>query len=504
MPGVSIPPVNVRLNIGVSCSSAVVSAVVGLSIIPIQLRLLGAEAYGLLGFCVTIQSLLMALDIGMPATVNREVARCQSGADRDRAAGLIGALDRICWALGALCATVIAVFAPGISSNWLNAVDLPGNLITQCLVTAGFLVALRWPITLYQSALLGAQRVVLNSAINVVVVTGSAAAGIGVLVFVAPDVRLLLISQAAGTLLHLLALRLAVARHVLGRARWTASFGEVRRVWRFSAVTGLVTAVGVCFMQIDKLLLSRLLSLEQFGYYSIATVVASGLYVATMPVFSVVYPRLSALHASGDRTELERLYRNTSHFLAAVLAPTGIVMALFSADLLTAWAGNAVLAAEVAPVAALLSLGSALHGIMFLPFALTLAHGAASLALRINVALLVCVVPIIVAGASGWGATGAAAGWLLLHVTYLVAGSYATHRTLWPQLRYHWLATDIGVPLAWAAGMALAGAWMAAGLDMGLAVRIAFAGALWAACVGCAFMSSPVFRHWAWQHVAPT
>ena len=495
-------PPSLKWSVAIGWASAAVSAVVGLAVVPLQLHFLGAEAYGLIGFCVTLQSLLMVLDMGMTATVNREVARCTSEADRLRVAGLLGAMDRVCWGLAVLCASAIAVCAPLIGSRWLNVVSLPMEQVSQALMLAGLLVAIRWPVALYQSALLGHQRAILNSVINLVAVTMSAVVGVAAIVFIAPDLRWFMASQVAVGAIHLLVLRRGVTHVLLQPTGWTSDFAQVRHVWRFSAVTGLVTVVGVCFMQMDKLILSKLLTLEQLGHYSLAAVVASGMYVMTMPVFNVMYPRFSALLAEGRHMELERLYRATSHLLSALLAPTGLVLALFSRDLLQAWTGNAELADQVAPMTSLLVLGSALHGLMFMPFALSLARGAAGLALKINLVLLICVGPLIVIGALVWNATGAAAAWLLLHTVYLIAGSYATHRALLPSLRYRWLFGDVGIPLVWSCGIGLLGAWLALLLDFGLAMRVAFASLVWLACIIATFSSSSVLRQWTSQRLA--
>jgi O-antigen/teichoic acid export membrane protein len=491
-----------KWSVAAGWASSGVSAVVALAVIPVQLRYLGAEAYGLIGFCITLQSMLMVLDMGMTATVNREVARCTSRDDRLRVAGLVGAMDWVCWFLALACAAAIAASAPQIASRWLNVVHLPRQQVTQALMIAGFLIAARWPVTLYQSALLGEQRVVLNSVINLGAVTVSAAAGVAAITLISPDVRWFMASQLAVGVLHLLVLRHGVRRLLLGSTGWTSDFSQIRRVWRFSALTGLVTVVGVCFMQMDKLILSNLLTLEQLGHYSLAAVVASGIYVVTMPVFNVVYPRFSALLAAGREDELERLYRFMSHLLAALLAPTGLVIALFSRDLLQAWTGNAELTARVAPITSLLVLGSALHGIMFMPFALALARGEAGLALKINVLLLIFVGPLILAGALVWNATGAAAAWLLLHSVYLVAGSYATHRALLPRLRFRWLLQDVAVPLTWSCGVSLLGAQLATVLEMNLAARVAFAGVVWLACIMTTLASSAVLRQWGLQRLA--
>ena len=49
-------------------------SLVGIAVFPLYLKYLGAEAYGLVGFYIVLQSWLMMLDIGLTPTLARQVA----------------------------------------------------------------------------------------------------------------------------------------------------------------------------------------------------------------------------------------------------------------------------------------------------------------------------------------------------------------------------------------------------------------------------------------------
>src|SRR5437773_11955991 len=51
------------------------SIIISLFVIPLYIKLLGIEAYGLIGFYVMLQALSQALDLGLSPTINREIAR---------------------------------------------------------------------------------------------------------------------------------------------------------------------------------------------------------------------------------------------------------------------------------------------------------------------------------------------------------------------------------------------------------------------------------------------
>jgi O-antigen/teichoic acid export membrane protein len=187
--------------------------------------------------------------------------------------------------------------------------------------------------------------------------------------------------------------------------------------------------------------------LEDFGRYTLAGLVASGLYVVLTPVFNAIYPRMSALVASGEMDKLIDLYRSGTRLLLAVLFPMAIAVAVFSEDLLFLWTGNPGLAQSVAPVVSLFLIGTALNGVMHFPYALQLAYGMTRLPLMINGILIIVLIPATVFLALQYGVVGGASSWALLNGLYLFIGTWLTHRFLLKGIGLKWLFRDVALPL---------------------------------------------------------
>jgi O-antigen/teichoic acid export membrane protein len=120
---------------------------------------------------------------------------------------------------------------------------------------------------------------------------------------------------------------------------------------------------------------------------------------------------------------------------------------IFSVDFVTIWTGKQVLAEHTAPIIALLSLGSAIHGLMHFPYALQLSRGFARLPLLINSILTLIYIPSIYVLAILYGTIGGASAWLFLNLLYLVIGTWLTHKMLRTDFTGKWLAFDIGHPV---------------------------------------------------------
>ncbi|MDF1485192.1 oligosaccharide flippase family protein [Ramlibacter sp. H39-3-26] len=452
-------------NLFVGALGSVAPALLGLIMVPVYLHFLGAEQYGLIAFYLLLQSLVQVFDAGITTTVNREVARsCVEGSHADimTTARLVQALAWLSWGIAAVIAISLLLLAPFVVRSWLQLHQLSMHQATMALALMAVTLGLRWPIGLYQSVLLGAEKIIRSSQINLVMVM-LLYGGAGLIVaWVSSDVRYFFAWNALVGLLHVLTMRASAAQTLTPPADFRPHFDVLLRVWRFSFVMFLISMIGMIYMQMDKLLLSHLLTLEQFGQYALASLAASGFYIIVMPVFNVAYPRFSMLIASGNREELIHFYRDFCYLQSCFLFPLVLAFIIGGEALVRIWTHDASLALLVAPIMALLGIGCALHGMMFLPHALTLAAGAVRLALYVNIMVLVLAVPLVWFLALHHGALGAAVAWLAFQSAHLFFGSWLTHRVLLPGMELPWLVSDIGPPLVVAVGMGMA-IWLARG-----------------------------------------
>src|SRR5262249_42952659 len=137
--------------------------------LPLYVKLLGIEAYGVLGFFFSLLALLSVLDAGLSTTLNRGLAQSLTvpGASQE-ARDLVRTLEVVYWSVGLLIALLLIAVAPFIAGYWLNSREVSVETVTQAGVMMGVVTALQWPSSLYTGGLLGLQRQVLLN-----VITGS-------------------------------------------------------------------------------------------------------------------------------------------------------------------------------------------------------------------------------------------------------------------------------------------------------------------------------------------
>lgn len=428
-------------------ANSIWSVIVSLLAVPFYLKYLGIEAYGLIGFFATLQALFHLLDMGMAPTINREVARFSALGKLHEAGGLLHTLAVIYWSLAGIILLVTLGLSSLIAEYWLQSQNLSSQTISNAVVLMGFVVAFRWPVGLYQGALIGAQRLTISSSINIVIVTIGGGGGVAVLAFISPTIEAFFIWQACVGLVLAITMRFAAWRIVGKQKKLKFDFYKLKNIWRFAAGMSGVAVSGVILMQLDKVLLSNILSLDDFGRYSLAAVIASGLYVFLTPLYNAIYPRMSALIETGDTKGLVKLYRGGAHLFLSFFFPVAISIAIFAEDLLYLWTGNQSLSISSGKIVSLFIIGTALNGLMHFPYALQLAYGKVRLPLAINGMLIVLMIPTVYIMSGSYGAVGGAAAWALTNALYVLVGTWLTHRFLLKEVGAKWLLVDVSPPL---------------------------------------------------------
>ena len=440
---------SVNRNVVANFAGSAWAALVGLAFVPFYIRLMGIEAYGIVGILVSLQAMFMVLDLGLSQTMSREMARLsvESGNAR-RMADTARTLEVIYWCASGIVALCVLALAEFISQQWLNPVHLSRATLREAVWAMALVIGLRWPTALYAGAIVGLQRQVLLNALLAGLSTLQGVGALAVLWYINPSVQYFLLWQAVVAFAQVALLR-TVLYHCIG-SRTGGGFRKeiVLRLWRFAAGMTGIALVSVLLTQVDKILLSKLLSLADFGYYVFATTAAGALYALTSAVYSAYQPKLAALAAQRDSSRLSRTYHRGCQAMAVAIVPAGAVLALFSGQLVFLWTRDPQMVGHTALLITLLAIGNVLHGLMYLPYALQLAFGWTRLALVTNVVSVVVLLPAIYFSALRWGAVGAAAVWIAVNVGYIAVSIQYMHRRLLGGEERNWYLQDVAKPLA--------------------------------------------------------
>ncbi|MDG4595649.1 MAG: oligosaccharide flippase family protein [Candidatus Contendobacter sp.] len=425
------------------------TALMGLAFVPLYIQYLGIEAYGLIGLFAVLQAWLSLLDMGMTPALNREMARFTGGAHSAQSIrDLLRSIEWIAGGIALLIALGIWAASGWLASDWLRAEKLPTEVVAQAFAIMGVVTALRFVEGVYRSAMVGLQRQVLFNGINASLATVRGLGAVALLVWVSPTIEAFFLWQGLVSIITL-ALLAGVTYYLLptGDRGGRFSVQALRGIGHFAGGMVGITFLALLLTQVDKILLSKLLPLSEFGYYTLAAVVAGALYMLIGPITQAWYPRLCELHARADFAALADTYHKGAQLVTVIAGSAAVVVMLFSETLLHLWTQNADLAARTAPLVSLLTLGNLLNGLMWIPYQTQLAHGWTGLTVQINIVSVLVIVPAILWTTPRYGAIGAAWVWVSLNAGYVFIGIHFMYRRILSTEKWPWYSRDVLAPL---------------------------------------------------------
>lgn len=448
----------VRRNIVANIAGKGWAVVLSLAVVPVYIRVLGIEAYGLIGVFLTLIALFSLLDVGIGTAFTRQLARysVEEGSALSMRS-LLRTLEIVYWVVGVAIGALVVWIAPWVAGYWIKPAAIGADTIEETLVLMGIAVACQWPRSLYAGGLTGMQRQVALNGVASVIVTMQTLGGV-LVVLHWETIQALVAWYIVTGLLDTLLTGVILWR-AMPSARERARFDSrlLAEVWRFAAGMTAISVLSVILTQLDKVILSKILPLEAFGYYSLAWRVASGLYYLISPITSAFFPRFSQLVAQDDPQELARLYHRSSQLLSVAVIPVATILVVFSPELLLLWTRDPVLTDRTSAVLSLLVAGTALNGLMGLPVAVQFAYGATRLVIAANTLAVLLLAPLIYFTTLQYGGTGAAMVWLGLNAGYVLLLQRRMHKDILPRELAPWFRVDVGQPLV--AAVAVAVAW---------------------------------------------
>ena len=141
-----------KRNVLANLAGSVWIAALTLLITPIQIHLLGIEAYGLIGFIATLQVVVSVLDFGLSSTITREIAADHSPGHK-ASGDLLRTAVLIYWGIAAIIGVVMALLAGAVAHRWFKPDTIDIVTLQRALQIAAIYLALRWPVALTPACL---------------------------------------------------------------------------------------------------------------------------------------------------------------------------------------------------------------------------------------------------------------------------------------------------------------------------------------------------------------
>ena len=445
-----------KKNIFANYASQLYVAVIGVVMVPIYLKYMGIAAYGLVGFFAMAQAWFQLLDFGLSPTFGREAAKYNAGATSANVLRMLLRLLEIIF--GAVGITIIAaswLAGPWVANSWLKLENIDSEEVATSIVIVCIALSLRLISGIYRGGLLGFQHQVTTSIVTVVMATLRAVMVVPVLIWVSNSILMFFSFQLVVALVEVVLLRAMLLRLLPSGKVEKFAWDLLKEPLKFGGGLAFLTWAWVVSSQADKLILSHMLPMHEYGEFILATTIALGAMLCVSPLQQAVLPRLIMLAEQNARSDLVDLYVKTTILMAALLSGVAGVMVAFPAQVLYVWTGNIQITTQAADVLRWYAAGTGFMGLAGMNYTLQHAYGDLRLHIKGSIVSLVVLIPAVIISTLYYGAVGAAAAWAAINLLFLFCWTPVVHNRFLPEIRTSWLFRDVAPSLIFSALLCL-------------------------------------------------
>ncbi len=325
----------------INYSSLLVSGICGIVLVPMLLRGLGAELYGLWIFSLAVAGVIGSVDLGLSASVTREVSGAATPEMRAAAARFIQTVGNAYAVLGlAGFALVSAVGLPISQGLHLSAESWKSARVVFFLVGMGLVGS---QLSLFARAVLnGLRRFDLANAVSI----GSVLLGtIGTIAILQSGASLVAVAawQALVSLLTAAAAFFTIARVEpdyrprLGRFRWDSLRSHVS----FSLASQLATGAMSLVWQIPSFLIGLVSGPTPLASYYIAQKFPLAASQVGWCAAEALFPAASRQARAENPAGARAIFELGTRWVVILMLPICVVLWIVAPDLLRAWLGGA-------------------------------------------------------------------------------------------------------------------------------------------------------------------
>jgi O-antigen/teichoic acid export membrane protein len=417
-----------RSNIVYNYLAQIFLASAGIITLPFLLERMGAELYAFVAIFFTVQTIFSILDGGLSGSLSREFALNKETSTRSSSPkSLLNKAECIFIALSTSGILFIYSISGYISTSWLRLSAINTDEAELYLGLIGMIAALRLWSGLYRSVLIGYEKQKYLSVINIATTSAR-------YIFVLP---LLDVVENTGFVYFLYQLFIAVLEIITLKVCSNSNINEqtskdtslevkgdyFKSILRTSSQIWSLTLIWVMANQVDKLILTRLISLQDFGYFSVVSSLSAGILLLGAPVANAVMPNLSRFIKSNNHEESQRIYFMASKLVSIVGFPVAFTLVALPEHALFLFVNNVNIANDFSKILQCYSIGSFFLLMSGMTFLLKQSSGDLSKNIKQNIYYLLTIVILMLTATRLLGLEGAAYAWLtsnLLLISFII------------------------------------------------------------------------------------
>jgi O-antigen/teichoic acid export membrane protein len=377
------------------------------ALMPIIIRNLGLDRFGLLSLAWVLIGYFSLFDFGLGRAITKMVAERSAEDDRADIASITSTGMAVLVALGVVGALCVVSISP-VAGFWLARLPAPMAAEARSSI---YLIAICIPIVVATSGLRGVlegfQEFRLLNAIRIPA---------GILLFAAPAITSAWSARLDATILGLVITRAAILlAHVPpSLTRVAINTASVRTLWvrpliQFGGWLTVSSVIGPIIVYLDRFVLGSLQTPEALAFYAAPFEVVSRMLVLPLSLTVALFPVLADLNRN-VQAQAQRLRISATALITWIIVPLCAIGAAMAKPILNVWLGPEFAANSTLALQILLP-GFALNSLAQIPVVVLQSSGRAKFVGMLHLCQLPIYACLLYMLTKRYGIPGAATAW---------------------------------------------------------------------------------------------
>ncbi len=402
------------------------SGLISVILIPFYLDILSVEQFGLIGFFMLLQSIMMIFDAGISGSLSRQVAITKHNSHLYK-----DFLNKFYIVIVFFFVIALSIFLISyiendyIVNNWIKS-ELSKDTISISVVSMFLILSLKYISGPLRSIIIGLEEHILLSKLNFIFITLKFPMGLFVLYISGASIANYFIFQVAVALFELILLAIIVKnknKNILKRDDTVENNNKeftFKSLLIFSGQLSLLSVTWIVVTQIDKLILSGILQLKEFSYYTLAITITGIILMFSTPLSQVMMARLTVLFKNKDLKKYVEVYTFSFSVMIVVTVSLGLFIFTFSKPIIYMWTGNMEITNATFAYAKWLALGNSISVLMTFVFLLQYSAGNLKQHVIVYTAYASLLIPISIYIANTYQGYGSAIFWFIHNFSFFI------------------------------------------------------------------------------------
>lgn len=418
--------------------------------IPLYIGVLGETSYGLVSFFATLQTALGLLGLGLSNTLRREFAVDEDSDNNSiRKYKLLRSIEFVYYIIGLVIICICCLGANVIAKKWLNIESLDPQMVSAVISLMGISIAFQLIANLYAGCLFGLEYQVLANIFCIAWSFFKSVGALAVIYYIAPNLVYFYLWHIVTDLVYLIVLRYSVIKKLqLKERRWVIKeLKNIKTIWKYTCGILLISFIGLMNRQLDKVIISKFLTLTELGSYNVATTLGSLCAVIPMAIHTTVFPRFTRYATNKEEENLKKEFLLFNRCVNIFLSSMAAFISVYSPVLIKIWTRSDIYVNILGKTGAIVVLAVALAEFQELPYALALANGNTKYNVLVGGVFIPFEVIVTYWGIWKYGLMGAGVVYLCIMFLQTIWYEYLIYKRYIAKKPFEMILRDTIVPL---------------------------------------------------------